>query len=168
MNRTVQWPRLRALAWVLLAGGCGQGAAQDAGTPTDTSPADTAAADVPCVGPVGCGGRCERGNDLGVGRFCTPGGFQCRFPSPFCTVDADPMADPFCTRPCADDTQCGEGAECRRRPGGTGPSGCFPLFCEGKARRDGGVVDVGSDVGSDVGNDAGGASPGDGSSGDAR
>ncbi|MBI5515592.1 MAG: hypothetical protein HY909_17560 [Deltaproteobacteria bacterium] len=141
--------RLRALGLLALALGCGQGSAQDAGA-ADTAVADTAVADVPCVGPMGCGGRCERGNDFGVGRFCTPGGFQCRFPSPFCTVDADPTADPFCTRPCADDTQCGEGAQCRRRPGGMGPSGCFPLFCEGKARADGGASDAVSDAVSDA------------------
>lgn len=86
-----------------------------------------------CAGGTGCEAACELGNEFGIGAFCTVGGGQCaNTPSraaPFCTVDNDPDAPAFCTRPCAVDEDCGSGARCAD-DGGTGPKGCFPLFCD--------------------------------------
>ena len=107
---------LIAASWVALIG-CESGASgPDAG----------------CAGPVGCNQECELGNSWGVGRYCTTGGGECAdTPSrlaPFCTADQAGVVEQFCTRPCADDDQCGEGAVCTSEDG-TGPMGCVPDFC---------------------------------------
>jgi hypothetical protein len=123
------WMGGSSLAVALLAwAGCGGASMR----------ADAAGVDA-CVGPTGCGQPCELGNSVGVGRYCTAGGREClRFATqhaPFCTVDFDPMARPYCTGPCASNGQCGESATCRFSPdGGTG--GCVPTSCSGGGAQD--------------------------------
>lgn len=96
--------------------------------------------DAACVGATGCNGPCERGNELGVGAFCTPGGGECaNTPSraaPFCTVDTASTDLAFCTRTCLTNEDCGTNARCASA-NGSGPMGCFPIFCE--ASEDAGV-----------------------------
>lgn len=87
-----------------------------------------------CTGDTGCNGECELGNSIGVGHYCTPGGGECadtpNRAAPFCTADASDSGLWFCTRTCADDSQCGEDARCLGQGGG-GPMGCVPVFCLG-------------------------------------
>ena len=155
------WPRRRgslvsglAVAFVLVvASACGgddddgEGAevtvdaalsVADAAVPTiDAMPPSSPDATDPnaCTGDTGCNGECELGNDFVVGRYCTPRGGECANTpnrlAPFCTADSSQTDLWFCTRPCADDSQCGTDAECRGAESG-GPKGCFPLFCEGQ------------------------------------
>jgi hypothetical protein len=105
--------------------GCSGGGAGD-GEP-DATPV--------CNGSIGCNGECEQGNSWGVGRYCTVGGGECADTpnrlAPFCTVDFEPDAElTMCTRPCADDTQCGENAIWRSESGDDeGSKGCVPMFC---------------------------------------
>jgi hypothetical protein len=126
VTRTVICPRFegrRALGLGLLVVlvGCGS-----SGTAADAGPPDA------CVGATGCSEVCELGNSWGVGRYCTPGGGQCADTpdrrAPYCTADFDPGGPWFCTRPCADATQCGEAAVCTNGGAG-GPRGCVPDVC---------------------------------------
>ena len=115
-------------------------ACSDGGGAADAGP------DAACVGAVGCNGVCEKGNERGVGMYCTPGGAECantpNRAAPFCTVDASDTEFQFCTRPCVIDEDCGSNARCANE-GGTGPSGCFPIFCEDNTD-DAGVPDAGA------------------------
>lgn len=112
-----------ALVWSASTG-CGGGGA-------DGEPDATAE----CNGPVGCNGECELGNSWGVGRYCSAGGGECADTpnrlAPFCTLDFEPDAElAMCTRPCQDDSQCGENAICRSETGDDeGSKGCVPMFC---------------------------------------
>lgn len=111
---------LLLLALVFAAGACGG---------DDDGDSDA------CEGGTGCGEPCATGNSFGVGMYCTPGGGECGdTPSqlaPFCTVDFDPEAPAFCTRPCEpgnDLEMCGEDALCMGDEGG-GDTGCIPITC---------------------------------------
>ena len=86
---------------------------------------------------TGCAGACAPGNSLGVGKACTPGGGECNgSDAPFCTVDFETTDLAFCTRTCADSSQCGEGATCT---GQGGPMGCVPNECLSPGELDAGV-----------------------------
>jgi len=158
--------RLFFISMLAVAAGCStQGSdtapdikPKDAGTDVAdaSAPPDASADAAPCVGPTGCNGICERGNSRGVGRYCTGGGGQCASTpdqlAPFCTQDFNPTNLGFCTRPCADDSQCGENARCTSE-NGSGPKGCFPDFCMAEPSDAG--PDAGLDAGMDAGPDAG-------------
>ncbi len=81
----------------------------------------------PCL--PGCG------NALGVGQTCTRGGFQCPIISigneaSFCTVDFNDTNLAFCTKPCVDDGDCGDGAVCTGDPEDPdSDKGCTPSTC---------------------------------------
>jgi len=89
-----------------------------------------------CEGGAGCGEPCALGNSFGVGMYCTEGGGECGDTpnrlAPFCTVDFDPSAPAFCTRPCDPDMDvvemCGEDALCMADSEG-GDTGCVPITC---------------------------------------
>ena len=88
-----------------------------------------------CEGGAGCGEPCAAGNSFGVGMYCTEGGGECGDTpnrlAPFCTVDFDPDAPAFCTRPCEpgnDLEMCGEDALCTSETEG-GDTGCIPITC---------------------------------------
>ena len=88
-----------------------------------------------CSAGEGCGEPCAAGNSFGIGRYCTEGGGECSETpnrlAPFCTVDFDPEAPAFCTRPCepGDDlAMCGEDAVCESETEG-GQTGCVPVVC---------------------------------------
>lgn len=103
-----------------------------------------------CTTPAGpeeqCVRTCHRGNERGVGRFCTAGGGQCGGLNAFvCTADVDPGGPTFCTKPCTMDSQCGSGAVCT---GDARGRGCVPVECAGP---DG---DAGVDASVDAGVDA--------------
>jgi hypothetical protein len=113
---------------------------------TDAALADAALADAACVGTsTGCADRCQLGNDFGVGRHCTKSGGECRDTpnqlAPYCTSDFVGTPVGFCTRPCADDSQCGGNAACiAGNQDGSGPKGCILDICLWH-RRDGGAND---------------------------
>jgi hypothetical protein len=130
-----------SLAALLLLAGCDAGAddhdhddtAPDAATSepvADASPMTTdAAASAPDAAPDTpgeplCAEPGAEGNSKGVGRYCTPGGGECQgTDAPFCTVDFESDADPFCTTFCISDSSCGEDASCQSQGG---QSGCVP------------------------------------------
>ncbi len=97
---------------------------------------DDSAADAGCQGGSGCGEPCAAGNSFGVGMYCTEGGGECANTpnrlAPFCTVDFDPEAPAFCTRPCDPEMDvvemCGEDALCESDTEG-GDTGCIPITC---------------------------------------
>ena len=100
--------------------------------------------------PAGsCGQPGDMGNELGVGRFCTPGGRQCATApqARICVVDLSP-ADMqwYCTRLCSADSDCGTDAVCI---GDARGMGCLPARCA-PPRPDAGT---GTDAG--AGTDAG-------------
>ncbi len=134
------------LVLAITLAGCG-GDSDDPGDSSDGAGSDSdaaaGAADA-CAGDDGCGGPCAPGNSFGVGRHCTVGGGECTGTEAiFCTVNFNPTDLAFCTRPCGDDTQCGEGATCRSEDG-TGPMGCVPNACLSPGELDAGS---GSDAG---------------------
>jgi hypothetical protein len=78
------------------------------------------------AGP-GCVADGAEGNDLGVGKHCTPDAPQC--PSPLmCLAPFDDTANYCSVIFCEDDAQCGEGATCVFDDQG---SACVPLICQG-------------------------------------
>lgn len=76
---------------------------------------------------VGCGNPGDKGNNLGVGKYCTKGGGQCSgTQSPYCSADFRSDVPTFCSRPCASDNDCGTAAKCV----GSGlEKGCEPIAC---------------------------------------
>jgi hypothetical protein len=82
-----------------------------------------------------CGEPCDRGNDLGVGRYCTAAS-DCSEPASVCSVllnDLSPYRSYVCTLQCdpAGGTDCGAGARCACVPLDTGGTicGCVPDEC---------------------------------------
>ncbi len=121
---------MRRICRAVVAAGMAVMALAACGGGGDAGPPDA------CAAGAGCGQACATGNSFGVGMYCTVGGGECADTpgrmAPFCTVDNEPTADAFCTRPCdpnADPvTQCGVDAVCTNG-GGSGPSGCVPVVC---------------------------------------
>lgn len=97
--------------------GGGSGSGGDGGRPSGA----------PCAAPT------DPGNDVGVGKFCAPGGGQCigNKSAALCLGDftQGEFAN-FCTLQCQGDADCGEGATCA-----TSSKICIPTKCQ----RDGGM-----------------------------
>ena len=114
--------RFVLLALVLI--GCGSD--DPATTTTDTGAADTN--DTPMVPAGSCSKPGDKGNDKGVGEFCSPLGKQCsKFPgAPLCLADVG-QDQWMCTRiGCTADAECGMNATCYKDPKG---AGCVPNRC---------------------------------------
>lgn len=82
----------------------------------------------------------DKGNDKGVGEYCTPGGGECaNFPDANVCL-ADLFQDQwFCTHlSCTTDAECGTAAHCDMESGG---SACVPDKCGGAP--DAGTTDAG-------------------------
>lgn len=78
----------------------------------------------------------NKGNELGVGAFCSPGLGECaeygRNGANACAIDMDPEGSPMCIKVgCSSHDACGTGACCYGRE--TGPRACIPKFCAGVA-----------------------------------
>lgn len=75
-----------------------------------------------CVKPA------DKGNDLGVGAYCDKSGIKCKS-GLLCTASAGAKDDEpwFCTKPCAQDSDCGSGATCYAEARG---KGCLPVACQ--------------------------------------
>lgn len=72
----------------------------------------------------------DKGNELGVGTYCSPGGHECaEFPfAGLCLAEVG-QDQWFCTKiSCKTDAECGTDAVCHMDPQG---SGCVPKKCEG-------------------------------------
>ena len=83
----------------------------------------------PTAPAASCKQAGDKGNENGVGTFCTPHGDECvNFPKAglcLANVGEDQW---FCTRiGCKTDVDCGTAAHCHVDPGGTG---CVPDQCE--------------------------------------
>ena len=126
------------------------------GPATDGGTADAGAGNAGCPAPpMGtdpCVRACNTGNEYGVGRYCTAGGGQCsgNRQATICTVDFDPTAVGFCTKPCSSNGGCGSGAMC---VAGTGGSGCVPVECL-SSPTDGGTDATATDGSADAGAEA--------------
>lgn len=85
----------------------------------------------------------DKGNSIGVGKYCTPGGGECTgLAAGLCTGDVGPT-EWFCVKiGCQKDSDCAEMATCVTQTGG---SGCVPNKC----------LQGGNDGGTDGGEDAG-------------
>ncbi len=85
----------------------------------------------------------DKGNSIGVGKYCTPNGGQCMgLGAGLCTADLG-QDEWFCLKiGCQTDTDCAENATCVMQMGG---AGCVPNKClEGS---DAGLSDAPSDGG---------------------
>lgn len=122
-------------------------------TDTDAGDDDSGAPSLPDASKSICGHPGDKGNSLGVGKFCQQSS-DCsdNTRATLCTTIADDTAF-FCTFVChadAGDEQCGENAECQCQ-GGSG-CGCFPKACDTSS----------SDAGTDAAEDAPADAPSDG------
>jgi hypothetical protein len=122
---------LRCLACVTCLWACAacssssdSGGATDAGHDTGTGDPDN------CVAPG------SKGNELGMGGYCSPGGGECNYAGPdggarICTADVPdtPAHAWFCTYPCNVDTDCGSANYCATDPK-TKNKGCVPVACK--------------------------------------
>lgn len=102
------------------------------GTSGDTSTSSSGAGGSgggPMAPAASCKQAGDKGNENGVGTFCTPHGNECvNFPKAgLCLADVG-EDQWFCTRiGCKTDMDCGTDAHCHVDPGGTG---CVPDACE--------------------------------------
>jgi hypothetical protein len=111
------------LAFVLV--GCGSDDAPatttDTGSSTDTN-------DTPTVPAASCVRPGDKGNDKGVGTFCTPLGKECAgfAGAPLCLADVG-QDQWMCSRiGCSTNADCGMDATCYKDPKG---AGCVPNRC---------------------------------------
>jgi hypothetical protein len=85
-----------------------------------------------------CGHKCDKGNSIGIGKYCEgplTGDPNCPSTAPIC-AHAQMMSVYFCTTPCfacttgtcADPTDCKEGAVCQC-DAAAGGCGCVPSAC---------------------------------------
>ena len=127
---------MRGAWWVLMIAsvGCGAAAAPDAG---------------PNVPAGSCGQPGDTGNELGVGRFCSPGGRECTTApqARLCVADLSPGDGQwFCTKLCSSDMDCGMDAVCI---GDSRGRACLPARCApppmDAGPADAGALDGGAD-----------------------
>ncbi|MCS6800112.1 MAG: hypothetical protein NZ898_16600 [Myxococcota bacterium] len=111
-------------ASLTVTGACGGD--DDAGA-SDAASASESGTDAPVVPDASCVRPGDEGDERGIGRFCSPGGGQCRGAAPLCLAELAPAEQQwFCTRLCTDDTQCGSMARCT---GDARGRACVPLRC---------------------------------------
>ncbi len=87
-----------------------------AAPPADPGPQDCSS--IPADPTAACGAPCDKGNDLGVGEYCTSDGGQCDDNASATTCSALLngqliITSYVCTLVCDETTDCGEGASCR-------------------------------------------------------
>ena len=114
--------------------GCGGGEGEGETTTTKKPPVKTPVEEGPSVDtsptdpPVtGCVAEGEKGNNLGVGAFCSK--TQACGKGFICTAPYAPVGAQFCTLLCDTDADCGEGANCFKEARG---KGCVPNKCNAK------------------------------------
>lgn len=128
--------------------GCGSDDAPATSTDASTD------ADGPKVPAASCVRPGDKGNDKGVGEFCTPLGKECsKFTGGATVCLADVGQDQWmCSRiSCSTDADCGMNATCFKDPKG---SGCVPNRCLSP-------TDAGTDSAAETSSDAASDSPGD-------
>lgn len=127
-----------SLVLALAAAACGSSSTSNGTTTTSGTGGSTSSSTDTGTGGAGGGvmapaASCiqagEKGNDTGVGTFCTPGGGECSgFPKAgLCLADVG-QDQWFCTRiGCKTDADCGMAAHCHLDPSG---AACVPDKCE--------------------------------------
>ena len=121
-----------ALAGIALAASCG--------SDDEESPSGTGGSAGDPTPPGSCVRPGDKGNDKGVGEYCTPTGKECSgFPeAPLCLASVG-QEQWMCTRiGCDATTDCGEGAGCLLTSQG---SACVPCRCDDQGI---GCADAGS------------------------
>jgi len=74
-----------------------------------------------------CGSPGDKGNEKGVGKYCTQGGGQCfGTGAPICSADIQLSGSGICSKSCNTDADCGTGATCFQDTLG---KGCKPNIC---------------------------------------
>lgn len=127
------WLTACALATLALAcGDSGSSTGAGGGSTTTGSGGTGGECTPPMTGggsPGTCAQPCDPGNDIGVGRYCTPGGGECGdFPLAVACLADFGQDEWFCTRiGCDATTNCGEGAGCLIEGAG---SACVPCECD--------------------------------------
>lgn len=89
-----------------------------------------------------------KGNEKGVGEFCSKGGAQCADNgSGNAVICAADFGGPgFCTKPCVDQSSCGTGTVCTGDSATSTTKGCLPVECAPPWALDGGAP-VSTDAG---------------------
>lgn len=92
--------------------------------PTSTSPKPQPSQSADPTEPA-CSVAGEKGNNLGIGQFCSKTVDECGGGT-FCQAAFAPEGAQFCTKLCALDSECGAGAICFKEARG---SACVPNKC---------------------------------------
>jgi len=75
-----------------------------------------------------CGVPGDKGNETGVGKYCTQGGGQCLGTgAPICSADIQLSGTGICSKPCNTNADCGSSATCFQDTLG---KGCKPNVCD--------------------------------------
>jgi hypothetical protein len=126
----------------------------DAGNDSSSTTTDSGSGEAAADDPLNCVPPGTKGNELGMGGYCTPGGHQCDTAGPngdarLCSADyAAPPHAWFCTYVCSVDADCGSNEFCVDNVAG---KGCVPNACAYLEGGDSGTgdTDASSDGASD-------------------
>jgi hypothetical protein len=105
------------------------------------------------IDPMNCVPPGTKGNEKGLGGYCSPGGGECNYAAPGghalpCSADfSTPPHAWFCTTVCNVDSDCGSGEFCSPPDPATHEKGCVPNTC--RSLEDAGLGDTSSDATSD-------------------
>jgi hypothetical protein len=150
---------IACVAVAVVAASCSSTATSNAPAAADAAVATDASSDAPFKS--NCGKPGDKGNSLGVGKFCQQTIADCgeNTKARLCTTLESSGADNFfCTFRCDPATDppnvCGEEARCACSSGGCG---CYPTRCDGPPSDGGATGDAGTtgDAATDAPGDAG-------------
>lgn len=123
-------------ASIVLAAACGDSTSGEGGAAGTTANTGNTGATKASSSATGNAGSCtqpgDKGNDKGVGEYCTPTGNECAaFPgAPICLAKLN-QPEWMCTRVgCDSADDCGMDAGCHKDPAG---SACVPCRCDDTA-----------------------------------
>lgn len=137
MKRTALAFALTALAFTYVTAACSSDDEEktDTAAKVDASVGPSPVADGAARDPDNCVKPGTKNNDQGIGGYCETH-TDCVKGLSFCTALLGAPAHAwFCSRPCAEDPNCGEGLYCASDPRGVA---CVPIIC--------GVADAGAET----------------------